>query len=140
MLKWLAEPSRQIGFAISADMTKQLRDACIALPATAWALYEQRADMTVEVADVEFATGDWPKSAAPLRYIALRMTPMQGSLFADGSSVRYFAVVTNRAGDAGEIVEWHRQKAGTIEAVHDVTKNELGAGVLPSGKFGANAA
>ena len=34
----------------------------------------------------------------------------------------------------------HRQKAGTIEHVHDVTKNELGAGVLPSGKLGANAA
>jgi hypothetical protein len=96
--------------------------------------------MTVDVADVEFATGDWPKDAALLRYLALRMTPMQGALFADGSSVRYFAVVTNRKGDAGELVEWHRQKAGTIEAVHDVTKNELGAGVLPSGKFGANAA
>ena len=24
--------------------------------------------------------------------------------------------------------------------MHDITKNELGAGVLPSGKFGANAA
>ena len=34
----------------------------------------------------------------------------------------------------------HRQKAGTIEAVHDVLKNELAAGVLPCGRFGANAA
>jgi hypothetical protein len=140
VLKWLAEPSRCIGFAISADMTKELRGVCVALPTDAWALYEQRPDMTVDVADVEFVTGNWPKDAAPLRYIALRMTPTQGSLFADGSSVRYFAVVTNRKGDAGEIVDWHRQKAGTIEAVHDITKNELGAGVLPSGKFGANAA
>jgi hypothetical protein len=140
VLKWLAEPSRHIGFAISADMTKELRAACVALPATAWALYEERPDMRVDVADVEFTPGNWPKDAAPLRYLVLRMTPTQGSLFADGSSVRYFAVVTNRAGDAGEIVDWHRQKAGTIEAVHDVTKNELGGGVLPSGKFGANAA
>jgi hypothetical protein len=140
VLMWLATPSRAIGFAISADMTRELRGARVALGTDAWALYEQRADMTVDVADVEFATGDWPKDADPLRYLALRMTPMQGALFADGSSVRYFAVVTNRKGDAGELVEWHRQKAGTIEAVHDVTKNELGAGVLPSGKFGANAA
>ncbi len=140
VLKWLAEPSRKIGFAISADMTKELRSACVALDPKAWSLFDRRADMIVDVADVEFTTGNWPKDAEPLRYLALRMTPSQGSLFADGASVRYFAVVTNRKGDAGEIVDWHRQKAGSIEAVHDITKNELGAGVLPSGKFGANAA
>ena len=33
--------------------------------------------------------------------------------------------------------EW---KAGTIEGVHDVWKNELAAGVMPSKYFGANAA
>ena len=27
---------------------------------------------------------------------------------------------------------WHREKAGTIEAVHDVLKNELTGGVMPS--------
>lgn len=49
-------------------------------------------------------------------------------------------MVTNRSGNADEIVDWHRQKPGTIEKVHDITKDELGAGVLPSCKFGANAA
>ena len=44
--------------------------------------------------------------------------------------MKHFAVVTN-------IGEW---KAGTIEAVHDVLKNELAAGVMPSKYFGANAA
>ena len=38
------------------------------------------------------------------------------------------------------LLEWHREKAGTIEAVHDVLKNELSAGVLPCERFGANAA
>jgi hypothetical protein len=38
------------------------------------------------------------------------------------------------------VIHWHREKAGTVELVHDVTKNELGAGVLPCGRFGANAA
>jgi hypothetical protein len=38
------------------------------------------------------------------------------------------------------LVRWHWQKAGTIEAVHDVTKNEMGAAVPPCGRFGANAA
>jgi len=39
-----------------------------------------------------------------------------------------------------KLIEWHREKAGTIERVHDVLKNELAAGVLPSKYFGANAA
>ncbi len=39
-----------------------------------------------------------------------------------------------------ELILWHRQKAGTIEKLHDVLKNELGAGVMPCGRFGANAA
>ena len=34
----------------------------------------------------------------------------------------------------------HREKAGTIEHVHRSMKDELGAGVMPSGKFGLNAA
>ena len=38
------------------------------------------------------------------------------------------------------MIEWHREKAGTIELVHDILKNDLGAGVLPSKYFGANAA
>ena len=32
---------------------------------------------------------------------------------------------------AQKLLEWHREKAGSIEAIHDVMKNELAAGVLP---------
>lgn len=140
VLKWLSEPSRKIGFAISADMTRALRETCCKLPTEAWSLYEERSDVILHVADVEFTPGDWSKDAMPLRYIALRFTPRQGCLLEDGSSERYFAIVTNRKGAPGDLVDWHRQKAGTVELVHDITKNELGAGVMPSGKFGANAA
>ena len=41
---------------------------------------------------------------------------------------------------APRLIEWHREKAGTIEGVHDVLKNELGAGVMPCKYFGADAA
>ena len=41
---------------------------------------------------------------------------------------------------AGRLIEWHREKAGTVEGVHDVVKNELAGGVMPSKYFGANAA
>ena len=37
-------------------------------------------------------------------------------------------------------MRWHWEKAGTIEHVHRSMKDELGAGVLPSQRFGANAA
>jgi hypothetical protein len=49
--------------------------------------------------------------------------------------------VSNRAAvEAGALLRWHWEKAGTIEHVHRVMKDELGAGVMPSGRFGANAA
>ena len=55
--------------------------------------------------------------------------------------MKQFAVVTNiREWKAARLIEWHREKAGTIEGVHDVLKNELAAGVMPSKYFGTNAA
>ena len=62
-------------------------------------------------------------------------------LFADGSAVKYFAVISNRWDwTPKKLLQWHREKAGSIEAVHDVIKNELAGGVMPCGRFGANAA
>ncbi|MBI2896617.1 MAG: IS1380 family transposase [Deltaproteobacteria bacterium] len=138
LLKYLV--SEKIGFAISADMSKELRACCVAVPAETWTSLDTREREQVDMAEVEFTPGDWPRDAQPLRYIALRFTPLQCELF-ENRSVSYHAVVTNRDGlDAAEVVRWHRQKAGTIEHVHRVLKDELGAGVLPSGRFGANAA
>jgi hypothetical protein len=48
--------------------------------------------------------------------------------------------VTNRTDRGDRVIDWHREKAGTIEHVHEETKNGLAGGGLPSGKFGANAA
>jgi len=146
VLKWLANarrpggPAGPIGFTISADMTPPLRALCGAVPETQWTLVEERADETVIGAEVEYTPGDWPKAAWPLRYLALRIRKKQGRLFAAGYDTKYLAVVTNRQGALAELVRWHWEKAGTIELVHDVTKNELGAAVPPCGRFGANAA
>lgn len=146
ILKWLANPKREsgpqghIGFTISADMTPDLRKVCEAVPEKRWELADDRLHETVQCAEVEFTPGDWPKDAWPLRYLALRIQAKQGELFANGSTTKYLAVVTNREGQPIEILRWHWKKAGTIESVHDVTKNELGARVPPCGRFGANAA
>ena len=146
-LQWLADPARPggpagpIGFTVGADMTKDLRAVCAAVPAARWALFEDRPDETVHCTEVEFTPGDWPKRAQPLRYVALRFQRKQGQLFAAGTDTKYLALVSNRWALApAALVRWHWQKAGTIELVHDITKNELGAAVPPCGRFGANAA
>lgn len=139
LLKYLAGGAVD-GFSISADMTKELRAACQALPETAWTFLEERDTEVLHVAEVEFTPGDWPKSAAPLRYVSMRFTPKQGSFFEE-SGPKLLAIVTNRREmSAAELVKWHWGKAGTIEHVHRALKDELGAGVMPSGRFGVNAA
>ena len=76
-----------------------------------------------------------------MRYVAIRVRKRQGELFADGSAVKHFVVASNQWDwDAVHLLNWQREKAGTIEALHDVLKNELAAGVMPCGRLGANAA
>ena len=147
VLRWLADPARQdgprgtIGFTVSADMSRELRAVCAALPEPSWLLVEERANETVMCAEVEFTPSEsWPKDAEPLRYVAVRFRPRQLTL--EGTEdIKYLAVVTNRRElDAPALCRWHWQKAGTIEHLHHVTKNELAARVPPCGRFGANAA
>ncbi len=147
VLQWLANPQRQQGphgkvsFTISADMSPELRAVCEGVGEQRWVLVEERAAESVHWADVEFTPGDWPKDAQPLRYVAVRIRKQPGVLFAAGYDTKYLAVVSNRGELSGEqLLQWHWAKAGTIEHVHDVTKNELGAAVPPCGRFGANAA
>jgi len=82
-----------------------------------------------------------PEGAGPLRYLAIRVRKRQGQLFADGSEVKHFAVTSSQWDwAAARLLDWQRDKAGTIEGLHHVLKNELGAGVMPCGRLGANAA
>jgi hypothetical protein len=144
LLKWLAAPAQRIArFTVSGDMCQELRALCEALPLDRWRPYpcEPRDDETVSWAEVEYTPGKWSKSSEPLRTLVKRIQKRQGLLFANGAEVLFVSVVTNdRATDGTELLRWHYQKAGQIEIAHDVLKNELGAGVLPCGAFGANAA
>jgi len=149
LLKYLVK--EQITFSISADMSAELRALCVAVPTENWVELAARERDVVHVAEVEFTPGDWPKTATPLRYVGMRITPRQHELFAERGA-KYLAVVTNRPApedaaaprghemSAADLVRWHWEKAGTIEHVHRSMKDELGAGVLPSQRFGANAA
>jgi hypothetical protein len=96
LLKYLVR--EKIGFAISADMTRELRACCSAVANQRWALLDTREREQVDLAEVEFTPGDWPRDAWPLRYIALRFTPRQQELF-ESKGVTYHAVVPCHRGD-----------------------------------------
>jgi hypothetical protein len=150
LLQWLRDEQRADGprgpikFGISVRMTSNLKKHILRLPENLWKPYRKDADTETDCADV---LNYWPQEearpegAGPLRYIAIRIRKRQGELFADGSEAKYFAVATNEwEWDRVRLLEWQREKAGTVEALHDVLKNDLAAGVMPCGRWGANAA
>jgi hypothetical protein len=150
LLRWLRNRRREegpegfIGFGISAEMSEALRKQIRQLPEALWKPYREDADAICECAEVlnwDPLEGKAGEELDPVRYLVIRISRKQGELFADGRLYKYFAVVTNRWDyDAKRLLEWQREKAGSIEAAHDVLKNELAAGVMPCSRFGANAA
>jgi hypothetical protein len=150
LVHWLRDeqrgegPSGRITFGISVRMTANLKKHILRLPQAVWKPYRDDPETQSECADMLNywpEEEDRPEGAGPLGYIAIRMHKRQGALFADGSEAKYFVVASNEwEWSPKKLLEWHREKAGTIEAVHDVLKNELAGGVLPCGRFGANAA
>jgi hypothetical protein len=149
LLTWLrneqrpAGPQGFIGCAVSARMNPVLREEIQATPEQRWQPYGEDSQVIKECAQVDY----FPEETAenryrePLRCIAIRIRNKQGELFGGGESVKYFAVRTNPWDwKPKRLLERHREKAGSIEAAHAVIKNELAGGVLPCGRFGANAA
>ena len=131
-------------FAVSADMSQQLRQEIEALPAGSWQMWKvEKSGVIREWAEVPYVpTRQYERrDSQPYRYLAIRVKRQQGELFDNGAKVRHFAVVTNIWDMDGQaLLEWQRGKAGTIEQVHHILVNELAAGVFPSTKHGANAA
>jgi hypothetical protein len=150
LLDWLKHPDRaqepggRIGFAVSAVMSQALGAALKNVKESQWKTFDAEADGTLrQWAEVDFVPGqDYEsKESRPLRYVGLRLLKPQGLLFADGSDRHFHAVITNQQEmDGGRLLEWHREKAGTVEHTHDEVKNELGGGQMPSQRFGVNGA
>lgn len=148
LLDWLRDEKRQtgpqgrIGFAVSVPLMAPLKAVIVELDQSTWQPYREDAEAVLECAVAPYypqESGD--RYREPLRYVAIRVKKKQGELFGDGAASKHYAVATNLWDwEPKRLLEWHREKAGSIEALHDVLKNELAAGVLPCGRFGANAA
>lgn len=136
--------SRGWQFAVSADMSPQLKQEIEALPQEAWKVWKtEKRGMVREWAEVPFipARQYEKRDSQPYRYLAIKVRQQQGELFEDGAKVRHFAIITNIWNMDGEqLLEWQRGKAGTIEHIHHILDNELAGGVYPSARHGANAA
>lgn len=149
LMRWLNDPEREagpkgfIGFAISVRIHPQLRTILEQIPDTEWKPAPAAdPNQTHEYSEVPFEPGQpyEGKNQQSLRYLGIRIRRHQGQLFDGTAEVKHFAIVTNMPLPAAKLIPWHREKAGSIERIHDVLKNELAAGVLPCGRFGANAA
>jgi hypothetical protein len=148
VIEWLRDEKRaggapgRIGFAVSARMNPGLHAEIVATPESRWQPYSEDSVVVKACCEVDYVPEETDHPyREPLRYVAIRIRKKQQVLFADGSTVKYFAVVTNLwEWTPKRLLQWHREKAGSIEAVHDVIKNELAGGVMPCGRFGANAA
>lgn len=135
--------SENVLYAVTAEMSPALAATIARLPETAWQDEEEDGDALRSWAEVVFVPddGDHGKDRPVRRYVAVRLAKKPGHSFADGSTCRHFAVVSNRWDLGGQaLLHWHRAKAGTIERAHDVLTNDLAGEALPSQKFGANAA
>lgn len=171
-LRYLAEGRDErfgrIDFAVSADVTDELKKEVARLPATAWRplvrrLADQQIPTDQEWAEVEYVPNKaaHTKHGPTYRFLVTRELLRQLELpgvedeqqrklpfptvelaGADGQAATYklHAVVTTRQGDGADILWWLRERCGRSEEAHAVMKGDLAGGVLPSQHFGANAA
>src|SRR5512138_1636730 len=149
LLKWLRNRKREdgpegfIGFVVSARMSESLREKIGLIPESGWRPYREDSEVICECAELPWDPVERKAGEVldDVRYLTIRVRRRQGVLFEDGAWTKHFAVVTNRFDfETKRLLEWHREKAGSIEALHAVLKNELAAGVMPCARFGANAA
>jgi hypothetical protein len=145
VLRWLDEEG--VEFAISADVSDQLRQRMLAVDEKDWKPYVKltsggdRIETDKQWAEITYVPEERgaKKDYRPFRYIGIRIPRKEADLFE--GPYRHFAVVTNHwEMDANELLNWQRQRCGTVEWAHDLLKNDFGARVFPCGKFGANAA
>jgi hypothetical protein len=152
----------RILFTISADITKELRQAVAAV--TAWTPEYRTGKGARKPTGREYAEVVYvPNSHAvqsdirePFRYLAIRerlrdqlSLPEVGgqgtfpfpTVEQGGVLYKLSAIVTNRREeDAAALIQWHYARCGKSEEAHAIMKEDFTGGRFPSQRFGANAA
>lgn len=150
-----------IGFVFGARQDAPMRSALAETPETWWSPVRP-GEPELECADLDYVStwGAKQPRAQQLRYVATRRA-LPGELgvghddrpAGDGApAYRCRVYLTNLAYpgapgegagpamEASEVVRFAHERCGHGEEVHAVLKDDLAGGMLPSGKFGPNAA
>ena len=150
----------RIEFAVSADVSPELKAAAGQVPAEEWRPLppgETGAAATErEWAEVCFVPHgiSHKKRGREYRYLAIREPVRQPvlpgmenqialpfpTMTFDGETYKVRALVTNMEGDGAALIRWSNQRCGKSEHAHAALKNDLAGGRLPSENFGENAA
>lgn len=152
-----------IEFAIGVDVTAEFKKAVGSVPEIEWHAVDRVVEgvsypSSQEWAEVNFVPYNATKSPGQVayRFIAIRealaqqkslpgIEPQQlelpfPTMTLQQKLYKITGILTNRSLAGNDLIHWSRGRCGGGEHVHDIMKNELGGGTLPSGKFGANAA
>jgi len=154
VLRWCEQ--HDVRYAVACDVSREFRAAVAAVPEGEWHALPRldgRPD-SHEWAEVVFVPhGEGYSLKAPgRRYVAIREElrqpvlpgteePGEGAVTLGGRCYKVRGLVSNRFElDGGELVRWLWARCGKSEEAHAVMKSDLAGGILPSGRFGANAA
>ena len=148
-----------IEFAVSADVTREFKQAAAELPESAWRPLDRIVEGERYAGDQEWAevgyVPNWAamsKRAPDYRFLAIReplgeldlgdaeQLPFPTMSFGTQGRYKLFGLVTNRTLPGDDVIRWQRERCGKSEEAHAVMKDDLAGGRLPSGLFGANAA
>lgn len=152
-----------IKFAVGVDVTSEFKAAVAAVPAAEWRPLERAVDgkgqslpSDQEWAEVCFVPegAAYRKDGPEYRFVAVRealaQRPLPGleaqltfsfpTITLAEQRYKLHGVVTNLDWSGDAVIWWLRERCGKGEEVHKVLKEDLAGGVLPSGRFGANAA
>jgi len=150
-----------VGFVVGAPQAEGLRMAIRETPASWWAPV-RASEPELECADLDYVSpwGARQSRGRLLRYVGTRRAlpgelgvgPDETAAASGRPAYRHHVYLTNlpypgRCGEgaglgmtASEVVRFAHERCGHGEEVHAVLKQDLAGGMLPSGKFGANAA
>jgi hypothetical protein len=148
---------KKIEFTISAERSDSMLDRVETIPEGEWQdfyVYTEGGKPKTAWQWAEFYWGPAQGSQADIhrrmrRHLVLRKPEEeQQVLFPEERSKtqqelrreRYEVVVTNMDWNGNRLLNWHHEKAGSIESTMNHLKNDLAGGVLPCAEFGANAA